>query len=61
VGIRRADGVRFVHVAVIEGEHDAQSDSPAFAEFHNGIGDRVIAQPVPASATLVSCYRFQTR
>jgi hypothetical protein len=56
--LRLADGVSFVHVAVIEGENDPLSESPAFSEFQKGIRDRVVGPPEPASATLIGSYRF---
>jgi hypothetical protein len=56
--LRLADGVSFVHVAVIEGEDDPLSEPPAFAKFQKGIRDRVVRPPEPARATLIGSYRF---
>jgi hypothetical protein len=56
--LRLADGVSFVHVALIDGEDDPLSKSPAFAEFQKGIRDRVIRSPEPTNATLIGSYRF---
>jgi hypothetical protein len=55
---RLADGVSFVHVAIVEGEPGPLPKSAAFAEFQRGLGDRVTGPPVPADATLVGSYRF---
>jgi hypothetical protein len=55
---RLADGVSFVHVAVIEGEENPLQDIPAFKEFQSGIGDRAAAPPESAAATMVGSYRF---
>jgi hypothetical protein len=55
---RLADGVSFVHIAVIEGETNPLSQSSAFTEFQRQIGDRVVSPPVAAEATLVGSYRF---
>jgi hypothetical protein len=55
---RLADGVTFVHVAVMEGEGDPLSQLAAFAEFQRGLGGRLVAPPVPADASLVGSYRF---
>lgn len=55
-----ADGVTFVHVAVVEGDDNALSRSRAFAAFQQGIGDWVAEPPEPADATLIGSYRFLT-
>jgi len=55
---RLADGVTFIHVAVIEGETNPLAQTPTFKEFGQGIGDRCEQGPVPSDATLVGSYRF---
>jgi hypothetical protein len=53
-----ADGVSFVHVGVIEGEHDALAGSAAFQRFQQGFGERVANGPVASEATLLGSYGF---
>jgi hypothetical protein len=55
---RLADGVTFVHIAVVEGEVNPLSRTAAFAEFQREIGDRCVDPPVAADATLIGSYRF---
>jgi hypothetical protein len=57
---RLADGVSFVHVALIEGDDSPLLRSAAFAEFQRGAGDRMVGPPVSADATVVGSYRFFT-
>jgi hypothetical protein len=57
---RLADGVTFVHVAIVEGETDPLPMLSAFAEFQRGHGDRTVGPPVVAGATLLGAYRFVT-
>jgi hypothetical protein len=57
---RLADGVSFVHVAVVEDEVDPLSQLATFAEFQRGLGDRLVGPPVPTAAALVGSYRFLT-
>jgi hypothetical protein len=55
---RLADGVTFVHVAIVEGETDPLPQLSAFAEFQRGHGDRTVRPPVLAEATLLGAHRF---
>ena len=55
---RLADGVTFVHVSIVEGDVNPLPRTAAFAEFQREIGDRCVAPPEPAPATLVGSYRF---
>jgi hypothetical protein len=57
---RLADGVSFVHLAVVEGEENPLSGSAAFADFQKGIGERLADGPDRAEATLVGSYRAFT-
>jgi hypothetical protein len=57
---RLADGVSFVHVAVIEGPGNPLGDLAAFGEFAKGIGERCVEPPAPSEATIVGSYRFLT-
>jgi hypothetical protein len=55
---RLADGVSFVHFAVLEGDDNPLDRSPAFAAFQEAIGDRLAYGPRPAPGTLVGAYGF---
>lgn len=55
---RLADGVSFVHVAVLDGDENPLSASAAFAKFQSGIGDRCAEGPAAADATVVGSYRL---
>jgi hypothetical protein len=55
---RLADGVSFVHVALVEGDVSPLSASKAFAAFQEGAPGRQVAPPVVSEATLVGSYRF---
>ncbi len=55
-----ADGVTFVHVAVVEGDVNPLQKVGAFAEFQRDIGDRCAEPPAAADATLVGSYRWPT-
>jgi hypothetical protein len=57
---RLADGVSFVHVAMVEGENPLMS-SEAFGAFQAGINDRCEEGPLPADATVVGSYRMFPR
>jgi hypothetical protein len=55
---RLEDGVSFVHVALLEGEHNPLLDSPAFGAFQAGLGDRLTEGPTASDATVIGSYRF---
>jgi hypothetical protein len=50
------DGVTFLHVAVLDGEVNPLTSSPAFAKFQSGIGERCAEGPVPADASMIGSY-----
>jgi len=54
--LRLDDGVSFVHVAVLDGEHNALFESPAFAKFQAGIADRLESGPETAVGSVVGAY-----
>jgi hypothetical protein len=56
VAIRLDDGVSFVHVAVLDGEHNPLAELPAFGEFVSAINERCTDGPTPASGTVVGAY-----
>jgi len=55
---RLEDGVTFVHVAFIEGDHNPLGEVAAFREFQREIGDRCEEPPAAQDATLVGSYRL---
>jgi hypothetical protein len=56
VAIRLDDGVSFVHVAVLEHEHNPLAVLSAFGEFVSAINDRCADGPTPANGTVVGAY-----
>lgn len=57
---RLADGVSFVHVAMIDGDDNPLLQLAAFQEFTREIGDRCVDGPTPSQATVVGSYGFAT-
>jgi hypothetical protein len=55
---RLADGVSFVHIAIVEGEKNPLEQTAAFREFVREIGKRAIEPPVSSDAELIGSYRF---
>ena len=55
---RLDDGVSFVHIAVLDGEANPLSTSPAFSAFQAEIGDRLASGPEQSDATVVGNYRL---
>ena len=55
---RLADGVSFVHLAVLEGEDNPLNSTAAFAAFQAGIADRCTTGPVAADAELIGSYQL---
>jgi hypothetical protein len=55
---RLHDGVSFVHVAVLDGEENPLTSSPAFAAFQADIGERCDEGPIPAHATAIGNFRL---
>jgi hypothetical protein len=53
---RLADKVSFVHVAVLDGDSNPLTASPAFAEFQRGIADRCAEGPVAADADIIGSH-----
>jgi hypothetical protein len=50
---RLADGISFLHVAVLDAEENPLSSSPAFSEFQSAIGDRLDEGPAQSDATII--------
>ena len=62
VGLRYAtfrldDGVSFVHIASVEGEHNPLAEVEAFARFQAEVRDRCEEQPVVTELHEVGSYR----
>jgi hypothetical protein len=55
---RLHDGVTFLHVAVLDGEENPLTSSPAFAAFQAGIAGRCAEGPIPADATAIGTFRL---
>jgi hypothetical protein len=56
--LRLEDGVSFVHIAVLDGEVNPLSTSPAFGAFQAAIGDRLATGPEQSDASVVGSYRL---
>jgi hypothetical protein len=56
IAVRLDDGVSFIHVAVVEGEHNPLTALPAFGEFVSAISERCTSGPTPASGQVVGTY-----
>ena len=54
---RLEDGVSFVHVASVEGEHNPLAEVEAFARFQADIRDRCDEPPVATEAQTIGSYR----
>jgi hypothetical protein len=54
---RLDDGVSFVHLASVEGEHNALAESGAFARFQADVRDRCEELPVVTELHEVGSYR----
>jgi hypothetical protein len=55
---RLEDGVSFLHLAVLDGEDNPLTSSPAFGEFQSGIKDRCVQGPNPSDATVLGNYQL---
>ena len=55
---RLEDGLGFVHIAEVEGEHNPLTELPAFKAFVAGIGDRCDQPPVTSGLAEVGSYRL---
>jgi hypothetical protein len=55
---RLADGVSFLHVAVLDTEDNPLTASAAFGEFQSAIEARIADGPVQSDATVVGSYRL---
>jgi hypothetical protein len=55
---RLADGVSFVHVALVEGDVNPLPGMAAFQAFQANLSDRVAQGPDPQDAIIVGSYGF---
>ena len=55
---RLGDGVSFVHVARVEGEHNPLPQLQSFMAFQAGIADRCDEPPATSDLVEVGSYRF---
>ena len=56
VAIRLDDGVSFIHIAVVDDDHNPLTALPAFGEFVSAINERCTSGPAPANGTVVGAY-----
>ncbi len=56
VAIRLDDGVSFLHIAVLDDDHNPLTGLPAFGEFVSAINERCTSGPAPATRTLIGAY-----
>jgi hypothetical protein len=54
--IRLADGVSFVHVAVVDDDRNPLTELPAFGEFLSAINERCADGPAAVNGTVVGSY-----
>ena len=54
---RLEDGVTFVHLATVEGEHNPLPEVAAFGRFQADIGDRCEEPPVATQLHRIGAYR----
>jgi hypothetical protein len=54
---RLDDGVTFVHLATVEGEHNPLAEVAAFARFQAGVRDRCDVPPVVTELDTIGSYR----
>ena len=54
--IRLDDGVSFVHVALLEDDHNPLTALPAFGEFLSAISERCATGPAAVNGTVVGSY-----
>jgi hypothetical protein len=56
VAIRLDDGTSFIHVAVLDDDHNPLTALPAFGEFVSAINERCTSGPAPGNGTVVGAY-----
>jgi hypothetical protein len=56
---RLDDGVSFLHVAVVDGDLNPLTASPAFGEFQSGLMDRCAVPPNPSRATVIGSHGLE--
>ena len=56
IAIRLDDEVSFIHLAVLEDDHNPLAALPAFGEFVSAINERCTDGPAPVNGTVVGAY-----
>jgi hypothetical protein len=56
IAIRLDDGASFVHIALLDDDHNPLTALPAFGEFVSAINERCASGPTPANGTVVGAY-----
>jgi hypothetical protein len=59
--LRLEDGSSFLHIVALDGDDNPLDQSPAFADFQAGIGERLDEEPFPTGATVVGSYGGHAR
>jgi hypothetical protein len=56
IAIRLDDGTSFMHIALLDDDHNPLTALPAFGEFVSAINERCASAPAPANGTVVGTY-----
>jgi hypothetical protein len=56
IAIRLNGGASFMHIALLDDDHNPLTALPAFGEFVSAINERCTSGPAPASGTVVGAY-----
>jgi hypothetical protein len=56
IAIRLDDGASFMHIALLDDDHNPLTALPAFGEFVSAINERCTSGPAPANGTVVGAY-----
>ena len=56
IAIRLDDGASFMHIALLDDDHNPLTALPAFGEFVSAINERCTSGPAPAHGTVVGAY-----
>lgn len=56
VAIRLDDGASFIHVALLDDDHNPLTALPAFGEFVSAINERCSSGPAPANGSVIGTY-----
>jgi hypothetical protein len=56
IAVRLDDGASFMHIALLDDDHNPLTALPAFGEFVSAINERCTSGPAPANGTVVGAY-----